>query len=223
MDINELLKIVRRWWWLALIPVLVVGVYVAATYRAPGTSYQVVMRFAAGTSAAGHSEDYDRYYAWLTSEYIANGLADVAETRAFAEAVAGRLAEEGLDVAAPALQNALATDNSQSILIVYLTWPNVDRVTAVANAVAAEIVENGATYYPQMRDLSQAARLLDPPNPVPLAPSLRARLLGPGLKLLLAGVGGIGLMALAHYLDPVVRASDELEALEIAVLGRIPR
>ena len=36
----------------------------------------VAMRFAAGTEPAGLSEDYDRYYPWATSEYIANGLAD---------------------------------------------------------------------------------------------------------------------------------------------------
>lgn len=223
MEINELLKIVRRWWWLAVIPVVVVGSYVGATYRPPGTTYQVVMRFATGTSAAGHSEDYDRYYAWLTSEYIANGLADVAETRAFAEAVTERLGEEELGIESAALQGALVTDNAQSILVVYLTWPNADQISVIADAVAAEIVENGAAYYPQMADLPQAARLLDPPSPIPLAPSLRARLLGPGLKLLLAGAVGVGLMALAHYIDPWIRVTEDLEALDLPVLTTLPR
>ena len=95
MELRTYWKILIRRWWLVVAPLVVVTLYVTATYTPPGPVYQVVMRFAAGTEPAGLSGDYDRYYPWLTSEYIANGLADVAETGVFAHAVASRLAEAG--------------------------------------------------------------------------------------------------------------------------------
>ena len=88
MELRAYWNVIVRRWWLVLAPLAVVAVVMGATYRRPPTSYQVVLRCAAGTTCAGLSVDYDRYYPWLTSEYIANGLADVAETGVFAQAVA---------------------------------------------------------------------------------------------------------------------------------------
>lgn len=122
MELWTFLRILWRRWWLVAAPVLGVLAHLAVTYRPPPTTYQVVMRFAAGTVPAGLSVDYDRYYSWLTSEYIANGLADIARTRAFAEAVAARLKEQGISADPAAIQGAIVTDNAQSILVVYLTW-----------------------------------------------------------------------------------------------------
>ncbi|HEC35307.1 MAG TPA: hypothetical protein ENI39_02090, partial [Anaerolineae bacterium] len=107
MELRTYWKILIRRWWLVVAPVLVVAVHTVVTYHPPPPTYQVVMRFAAGTIPAGLSLDYDRYYHWLTSEYVANGLADVAETGAFAQAVAARLAAEGLRVDPAAVQGAI--------------------------------------------------------------------------------------------------------------------
>jgi capsular polysaccharide biosynthesis protein len=180
------------------------------------------MRYATGTEPAGLSVDYDRYYPWLTSEYIANGLADVAETGALAQAVAARLAEEGLSVDAGAIQGAIVTDNAQSILVVYLTWPTADQAPVVAEAVTAELTENSSAYFPQLEDLEPAVRLLDDPVPVPLPPGLRAQLLGPAVRVGLALAVGIALALVWHYLDPTVREAEELEAMGLPVMGRIP-
>ncbi|MGC9399374.1 MAG: hypothetical protein ACP5HM_09585 [Anaerolineae bacterium] len=218
-----MIKILLRRWWLALAPVVVVAAYVGLTYRPPAPTYQVVMRYATGTEPAGLSEDYDRYYPWLASEYIANGLADVAETRAFADAVAARLAEAGAEVAGAALQGAIVTDNSQSILVLYLTWPDATQIVALAEAITVELTTNGAQYFPQLEGVGAPVRLLDPPTPVLQAPSLRAQMLGPGLRLLLALAVGVGLAFLAHYLDPTLHERSEVEALGVPVRGVIPR
>jgi len=220
MELRIYWKTLLRRWWLVVVPVLVVSAYVAATYAPSGLTYQVVMRFAAGTKPAGLSEDYDRYYPWLASEYIANGLADVAETGAFAHAVAARLGE--LDLAA-SIQPALVTDNAQSILVVYLTWPDAEQIIAVAEAVTAELIENGAAYFPQLEGVEPAVRLLDAPSPTPLAPGLRTQLMGPATKIGLAFVVGVALALLYHYLDPTVRESAELESMGLGVLAEIPR
>ncbi len=223
MELRFYWRVLLRRWWLVVAPALVVLLYTVVTYHAPPTAYQAVMRFAAGTPPAGVSRDYDRYYPWLTSEYIANGLADVAETGVFAQAVADRLAARGLDVARTAVQGAIVTDNAQSILVVYLTWSDPEQTRVVAQAVADELMENGAAYFPQLEGLSPTVTLLDPPAPVPLPPSLRAQLLGPAVRLGLALAVGIGLAFLFHYLDPTVRESEELEALGMNVLAEIPK
>ena len=223
MEVRQIIKVLFRRWWLVIVPVLVVLAYIVFTYRPPPTVYQVVMRFAAGTKPAGLSEDYDRYYPWLASEYIANGLADVAETGVFAQAVASRLAEAGIEIAPGAIQPAIVTDNAQSILVIYITWPDGTQIVAVADAITAELTGNGVAYFPQLESVEPAVRPLDTPTPVPLPPGLRTQLMGPAIKIGLALVIGVALALLWHYLDPTVREAAELEALGLGVLAEIPR
>ena len=223
MELRTYWKILIRRWWLVVAPLVVVAVYVAATYAPPGPVYQVVVRFAAGTKPAGLSEDYDRYYPWLTSEYIANGLADVAETGAFAQAVASRLAEAGHQVPPGVIQPAIVTDNAQSILVIYLTWPDGEQIVTVVEAITAELTGNGAAYFPQLEGIEPAIRPLDAPTPVPLPPGLRTQLMGPAIKVGLAACLGVALALLWHYLDPSVREAAELEDLGLTVLAEIPR
>jgi len=220
MELRTYWKILIRRWWLVVVPVLVVAIYAAATYTPPGPVYQVVMRFSAGTKPAGLSEDYDRYYPWLASEYVANGLADVARTGVFAEAVAERVGDPGL---AGAIQGSIVTDSAQSVMVIYLTWPNPEQIVAVADAVSAELTQNGAAYFPQLTGVEPAVHQLDRPTPVALAPGLRTQLMGPAVKIGLALVVGVALALLWHYLDPTVREAQELEEMGLAVLAEIPR
>ena len=180
MEVRQILKILFRWWWLAAIPIVVVIAYSGLTYRRPATTYQVVMRFTAGGEpATALSADYDRYYAWLSSEYIANALADVAVTGNFAEAIAKRLGDQGLSVAPGAIQAAIASDNAQSIFVIYLTWPDPQQITSVAEAVSAELTQNGA-FFPKSKGGIAAQRVIRDADSI--VPSLRAQLLGPELQ-----------------------------------------
>jgi capsular polysaccharide biosynthesis protein len=223
MELRAYAKILLRRWWLVLAPVAVVIIFIAATYVRPATTYEVVMRFSAGTEPAGLSLDYDRYYPWQASEHIAQGLADVAETGVFAQAVAARLGERGHDVPPGAIQDAIITDNARSILVVYLAWPDPEQIVPVAEAVTEELVTNSAAYYPQLENLEPAVRPLDNPVPAPLPPSLRDQLTGPAIRIALAVFVGVGLAFLWHYLDPTVHEVEELEELGWKVLARIPR
>ena len=223
MELRTYARIVLRRWWLVLAPLAVVAIYLLATYAPPPTLYRVVMRFSAGTEPAGLSLDYDRYYPWLTSEYIANGLADVAETGTFAQAVAKRLSADGRDMSPGAVQGAIVTDNAQSIMVVYLTWPDSPGVVALANAVTEELTENSAAYYPQLEDLQPAVRVLDDPVASPMPPGLRSQFMGPAVRMALALFVGVSLAFLWHYLDPTVQEVETLQDLGIEVLARIPR
>lgn len=223
MQLKRILKAVIRWWWLGATPIVVVLAHVLLTYHAPAPVYQVTLRFTAGGNpATALSPDYDRYYAWLSSEYVANGLADLAVTGAFAQSVAQRLAHDGLKVDAAAIQRAIVTDNAQSVMVVYLTWPDVDQASVIAAAVGETLIELGPTYYPQMDGLGQIAKMADPPAPTALSPSLRAQLLGPGVRVLIGGALGAGLIAIAAIADPFVREAGDLEILDIALTGTVP-
>jgi capsular polysaccharide biosynthesis protein len=223
MELRTYWKVLIRRWWLVVVPVLVVVLYTAATYAPPGPTYQVVMRFAAGTKPVGLSEDYDRYYVWATSEYIANGLADAAMGHVFAGEVASRLEKMGHAIKPTDIQPRIVTDSDQSILVVYLLWPDSEQSVDVARAIAAELSENGATYFPQLEGVEPAVRLLDTPSPVPIAPGLRSQLMDPAIKIGLAAGLGVALAFLWHYLDPTVHEAQELESMGLAVLTEIPR
>jgi len=224
MELKKILRIAGRWWWLGLTPVVVVAAYLVTTYQTPATSYQVILRFTTGSEPSPElSPDHDRYYAWLASEYIANGLADLATTSGFNQAVAQRLADQQISVAPQAIQGALVTDNAQSVLVVYLTWPDPQQAVAIAEAVGAELLESGPGYYPQMDNVGSVARLADIPVAIPLPPSLGAQLLGPAIRLAIAAAAGIGLICLTHYLDPRVREAGDLQSTGLRILGSIPR
>jgi capsular polysaccharide biosynthesis protein len=223
MELRSLWKPLRRRWWLVALPVVVVAAYVLFTYRPPAPMYQVVTRYAAGTTPAVSSEDYDRYYPWLTSEYIANGLADVALTGAFADAVVERVGDSGFQPAPAAVQQAIVSDNAQSILVVYLTWPDTRQAAVLADAISAELGSNSASYFPQLEGVEPAVRRLDSPFVVQITAGLRTQLTGPLVKIVVALVLGVGLALLWHYLDPTVHEASDVEALDLRVVGEIPR
>ncbi len=224
MDLRLALRIVRRWWWLILLPLLIVGLLTLRACHPPTTTYQTVIRFAVGTEPPARlSVDYDRYYPWLTSEYIANALADAVVSDAFAERVSARLAAEGLSIPPSALRGAFIGDNAQSITVLYITWSDPVQLEAIARAAEAVIAGEMADYFPQMAGLGAVARPLDEPTPVPLRPSLKAQLVGPAMQLILAGMLGLLLAFLAYAFDPFIRDADEVEAMGLPLLVRLPR
>ncbi len=224
MELRLALRIVRRWWWLILLPPLVTGLLLARGYRQPATLYQTVIRFAVGTKPSEElSVDYDRYYPWLTSEYVANALADAVVSDAFAEQVSAQLASDGLSIPASALRGTFVGDNAQSIAVLYITWNDPLQLEAIARAAEAVIAEDMADYFPQMAGLGAVARPLDEPTVVPLRPSLRAQLVGPAMRLIMATALGVLLAFLAHTFDPFVREAEEVEQMGLPVLVRLPR
>jgi len=232
MELCEYWRILTRRWWLALLPALVIAASTLLTYDKPPIIYQAHMNFSAGLPPENKPEDYtyDGLNAWLASEYIANGLADIARRERFAAAVSDRLADynvqmpDGSPIPPGAIQGAIASDNAQSLLVIFVTWGDPDTLLAIADAITLELTGNAGTYFPQLADLpTPPARRVDDPVPVALSPSLRSQLTGPTLRIALGLAVGLALVFLIHYLDPTVRERAELESLGIQVLGEIPR
>jgi capsular polysaccharide biosynthesis protein len=224
MTLKENIKAIARWYWLVLLPVVIVALYIALTYQPPPPLYQVALRLATGGDPAEPlSEDYDRYYAWLSSEYIANGLADLAVTQGFAQRAAERLTENNLRVSGTQLHHAIASDNTQSVAIIYLTWHDADELATIAPIIGQTLIDVGGEFYPQMQRIGPVARIVDMPAPQPIAPSIRNQILQPGLRLVLASALGIGMALLVHYVDPFVRTEEDIKSHNITILTQIPR
>lgn len=232
MELREYWCIFARRWWLALLPALIVAVYTLATYQKPPTVYQAFVNFATGLPVEDKPDvyTYDGYYAWLSSEYIANSLSDVVRRERFAAAVSQRLVDAGVlmpdgqPIPTGAVRGAIGADNAQSLFVVFITWGDPVTLVHIAEAVSAELSENAGGYFPQLADLpAPPIRQVDAPHPYAVAPSLRSQLTGPAMRVALALAFGLALVFLLHYLDPTVRERAELEALGYQVLGEIPR
>ena len=81
MELRAFYAIFRRRWLLVLIPPLVVALFSVVTYQPPpAPGYNVGVNFIVGQTPAPEADvaDQERYYNWLGSEYIVNGLTDWA-------------------------------------------------------------------------------------------------------------------------------------------------
>lgn len=218
MELRLYLSILRRWWWLVLIPALVVGAIGLATYRRPPTTYGATVRFNASLPPALGSSGFDpTYYSWLTSEYIVGGLSDWIKTSAFAQAVSDELAAQGKTLGA-----AFASDYVRSQLVLFVNGGDPDSVKAAAEAAILVLQNRNADAFPQLGGANATVTVLDVPTVNVSSPGLRS-LIDLPIRLGLGLAVGVALAFLAHYLDPFLRSKHEIEALGLKVLGEIPK
>jgi capsular polysaccharide biosynthesis protein len=223
MELQHLWNIFRRRWELALIPAIIVLVSGLATWRPAPPVYNAGVRFIVGQPPIdeGALTDEQRYYNWLTSEYIVNGLTDWVRGGKFAEAVSAWLAAQGIDVPPGAIQGGLAADNTRSMLTISVTAADSETLGYILDGVIAVMIEDNAAALPQLGGEMAILTQLDEPVVNPIAAGIRDQLDLP-LRVALALMAGVGLVLLAHYLDPTVRDRVELEHLGIPLIGEIP-
>ena len=107
-------------------------------------------------------------------------------------------------------------------MTVTVTWSDRDEVQAIAEAVGAAVEDGGADYFPQLAGVEAQAVLIDGPGIAQVGRSLGDKLDLP-IRLLLALIVGVALAFLWDYLDDSVRGRSDLEALDVPILGEIPR
>lgn len=220
MELRTLLRILKRYWYLIVIPPVLVGIFTAITYRAPAPSYTSTLRFSVGYAPEQQTTTlYDRKYpAWLTSEYIAGGLSDWAKTGDFAQAVAN---VAGGDMTAGEVAGALVSDHLRSIVVLYLNGGSPDRLTAIGNAAIKVLQVRNNVVFPQNGE-GAVVTALDGVVVAPAPPSLRTRLdipirIGLGLAL------GVVLAFLVWYFDPHIRDRADAEAIGLNIIAEIPK
>lgn len=224
MELRHYWQIAKRRWLLIVIPMVVVTVWTIATYQKPPTYYNVGMHYLVSQepSSEAASADEQRYYNWLTSEYIVNGLTDWVKGGEFATAVSTELAENGLNIPAGAIQGSLAADNVRSKLEISLNNPDPDALMAMIEAVTVVVQEQNAAALPQLGGETAVVIPLSEPVINPISPGIRSQLDLP-VRILVALIAGIGLALLVEYLDPTIRESRELETIGLTIMGEIPK
>lgn len=223
MELRQYWKILRRRWPLALIPAIIVLIAGVATYRPASVAYNAGVRFIVGQQPGSAAADSDeqRYYNWLSSEYIVNGLTDWVRGGKFAEAVSEYLAAQGYDVPAGAIQGGLAADNTRSMMTISLTAGDPDQLARMLDGVITVLTQDNAAALPQLGGQTAVLTQLDEPVINPIAAGIRSQLDLP-LRVALALAAGLGLALLAHYLDPTVRERAEIEQAGLPIIAEIP-
>lgn len=223
MELKRYWRVVRRRWWLPALLVLLTALF-QLTRPTPPPMYTATMRFLVGVQPEPVPPEvygYDRYYTWLTAEYLADDLAQVVGGSAFAARVSERLQEKGIRVPSGAIQGSTQTGKRHRILTVTVTWPNPDELPLIAQAVADTVQEDAARFFPQTFAYGAQAILVDGPHVSPVVPGLRDRLEGPA-RVFLALLVGLGLVFLWHYLDDRVWEGEDLAELNLPVLAEVP-
>lgn len=223
MELRKLWSVLRRRWLLVVIPAAIVLAVGLATYQPPPTSYNVGMRFLVGQPpvAGAAQSDEQRYYNWLTSEYIVNALTDWVQGNEFGEAVSEELANRGLSVPPGAIQGGLAADNARSVFTLSLVHNDPEVLAAIMAAATTVLQERNNDVLPQLGDQPAIIIPLDEAIVNPLPAGIRNQLDLP-LRLALALAAGVALAITVEYVDPTIRRRSELEELGYSVLAEIP-
>lgn len=211
--------IVRRLWIIILLlGIILIGYLIWQPVRP--TTYQAHMRFVVGVVPEPQGDYYafDRYYTWLTAEYLVDDLAEVVKSRAFASQVADH---SGLAVPPGAIHGATAAGKTHRVLNVNITWGNEAELGSLANATVVVLTEEAGVFFAQLATEDAVVSLIDPPQIGLVGRSLRDRLDLP-LRLLLGLAAGIGLAFVLDYLDLTIRDRDELAALGLPIMAEIP-
>ncbi len=224
MELRQYWQIIYRRWWIIvslLLVVLLVSMLMRPT-RAP--VYVASMRFMMGLEPEAKSGDYytyDKYYTWLTAEYLVDDVSELVRSGAFAQAVSQQLANEGITVPAGAIRGSTQAGTLHRILTVSIVWGDAGQLTHIANAVVAVLPSEITKHFAQVGTSGVYASLIDPPGIGGVGASLREKMDIP-IRLLLALVAGIALAFVLDYLDDRVRNRGELENAGVAVLAEIP-
>ncbi len=221
MELWRYWQVFRRRWLLLLIPAAVVLAVGLATYQPAPPVFNVGVRFlvAQPPTEGAATADEQRYYNWLVSEYIVNGLGDWVRGREFAGLVSQELVSQGLQIPAEAIQ--ITADNVRSMLTLSMSANDPTMLEAMMNGTIQVLMERNAEGLPQLGGETAVLVQLDPPIVGQIPGSLSSQLELP-LRIAIALAVGVGLALLVEYLDPTVRGREELVELGLPVMGEIP-
>jgi capsular polysaccharide biosynthesis protein len=223
MELRAYGRLLRRRWLLALIPAIVVLALGLLTYQAPPAFYNAGVRFLVSQPPAEEAATSDEqgYYTWLESEYIVNGIADWVRGNQFGVAVSEELARRGVTAAPGEVSGNLFVDNARSMLTLSLSHGDPDVLAAMMDAAIAVMQAQNGEAIPQLGGQAAVVEQLDEPVVNQVPPGLRSRL-DLVLRLGLAIAAGLALAFFVDYVDPTLRAREDVEALGLSVLGEIP-
>jgi capsular polysaccharide biosynthesis protein len=225
MELRQYWAVIRRWWWIPVLTVLLVAVLSlvsARPWQPKAPAYTTSLSFSIGLKPEKPANGEENYYTALASEYLIDDLAEVVRGSEFASAVSQRLQTQGITIPPGALQGSTQAGKLHRIMTVGMTWGNPDELAAIADAVIQTIQEDAPTFMPRLFAQNGAAYLVNRGGVAAVGTGLRQKLEFP-LKLLIALAAGIALAFLVDYLDDRIRGREDVERLGLSVVGEIPK
>lgn len=216
-----LFRILLRRWWLVLIPVAITAALalpdilnrrVVSGGFSAGVQYTAFQSMEAIPRADGDYQDI-----WLSSELTVNAFADWVRSGSFKQEIAASL--NGDFDTAPL---TIAADNERSLGTISFYYPSELGLNVIVAAAIEVLQTRSDAYFAQLGGEPAAVTILDQSPAVAAPPPLVDRY-GPLLRVGLGLLAGIGLALLAHYVDPVVRRREDVEALGLPVIATIPK
>jgi capsular polysaccharide biosynthesis protein len=224
MELRQYWHIIWKRVW---IPLLLVGVVLLASLalqRPAPPLYQASARVLVDVPPleAVEGMGFDpRLTAPQATEYLVDDFSLFVSSQVMAEAVSRRLAGQGIQVPAGAIQSSTASEQVHRVVTLRVTWGQPDQALAILQTAVDALREEAPAYFGRLGLEEPQVSLFDGPSVGPLPPSLTQRLDLP-VRLLLALLAGIALAFLLDYLDDSVRDRSELEGMDIPVLAEVP-
>lgn len=220
MELLRVLRILLRRWWLVLIPVIVTAALAAPdllSRRAVSGGYEASIQYSAFQSmTAIPRQDGDYQDIWLSSELAINAFTDWVQGSSFKQEIAA-LADNA-DVSALTVR----ADNARSLGVITFYHPDSSQLETIVAAAIEVLRTRNHIYFAQLGGEPAEVTILSQTGVVAAPPPLTDRF-GPFLRIGLGLLAGIGLALLAHYLDPVIRQREEIEAIGLPVIAVLPR
>ncbi len=231
MELIVLWNLFKRRWWLILLPpaaALLLTLPALKNVISPPVTYSVQMRLTAAAppnaQVEGETTPYEdsAYVPLLASEYVVVNMPHWIMSDSFADEVSTVLSGQNVTISGEDLRGAFYADSFRSILTLYISWDDSEEIRAIAGAAVTVLQTRNQHYFPQFAAQPVQVVPLDDVKVYQAATPLTVRMM-PLLKLAVGLAAGLGLAVLAEYLDQTVRSTADVEALELPVLGEIPR
>lgn len=227
MELKRYWTIIWKRGWIPALLLVVVGGVSLLTRQIPPSTYSTTMRFSVGVKPQEVPDQYsfDSYYAWLSSEYLADDMTAIVSSQAFAADVNQRLTEMGSPVQIPPgfIGGVTIAEKQHRILRLNVSWGNDAELADIARAIVTVMEQDSSKYLTQLGTPGALINLIDEPSPPVLNPPSLTQRLDLPVRLMLALLAGLALVFLLDYLDDRIRGRTELEAMGITVLAEVPK
>ncbi|MDE3090603.1 MAG: hypothetical protein KGJ80_14590, partial [Chloroflexota bacterium] len=204
MELRDYARVIRRYLWLIVALVVVVGVGSFIFRAQPAPQYTASVRFTIGVSAppATQVQGYDPILtAYQASEYIRDDFVEIIQSDSFADDVNATLAKMGVGGITINKGNlSAAVEKQRRLMSMTVTAGNPDQAAQIAQAAVKNLSENNAKYFAQLGATGATVAVIDKPVVTRVGASLREQLDIP-IRALIALLAGIALAFIMDYLD----------------------
>jgi capsular polysaccharide biosynthesis protein len=210
----------RRWLAILMLP-LAMLVVIAIFEQSRETNFTAQARISVSRLSGEQPStqyQYDDYYDLLSSDFIVDDTVEIVRGNVFAAAVAKRLAEQGINIDASAVEGALDASREHRILTIVATANDQGLAVVIANVASLEIREDFSNYLGVEGD----------PYPVTMRPvdvpvnakpdDLRVKLTYL-MAIIVAGGFGILLALGLEYFDKSINVDSAEDAIGLDVLA----